>query len=599
MQAKLDAIGNVVGRYEGERPGLPCLMLGSHLDTVRDAGRYDGMLGVVSAIECVDFLNAKKKRLPFAIEVIGFGDEEGVRFGTTLLGSRAVAGTFDSKILQTKDPQGNTHARPRCASSASIRRAFPRSSGKKGDVLAYAELHIEQGPVLEAEGLPVGVVTAINGFSRLRVTLSRHRGPRRHGADAPAPRRARRRRRMRARGGARRRGATRSWSARSGRIEAQPGRDQRDSGRGDVHRRRARAARRAAARVRWPRSGARSQRICQRREDRWSRSRTCRSCGVARLRALADGADGRARSPPRACACAACPRAPATTAWRCRPSPTSRMLFVRCKGGISHNPAESISAEDAGAGAKVLLRFIADFEMNDGLSARPGRLRREAAEGEMAGRRARRRSIRPQLRGRRRELGAARRQGLRGVPLRDRRRAAARGRAPHVDGVALRVRLARRRLAHPRALRAPQAAAHRVRRGDGDGAQPGGGRGDARGRPRDREPRLALDQLPVRAASTMEREHMQRAIEIHKRLTGERPLGWYTGRTSPNTRRLVVEDGGFVYDADDYNDDLPWYDTRLDEAEAAARRALHARRQRHALRHARRDSTPATSSSRT
>src|SRR5207244_8010049 len=78
MQMRLDAIGNVVGRYEGERPGLPCLMLGSHLDTVRDAGRYDGMLGVIAAIECVEALAGRK--LPFAIEVVGFGDEEGVRF---------------------------------------------------------------------------------------------------------------------------------------------------------------------------------------------------------------------------------------------------------------------------------------------------------------------------------------------------------------------------------------------------------------------------------------------------------------------------------------------------------------------------------------
>src|SRR6185503_20034689 len=95
MAAKLDAIGNVAGRYEGDRPGLPCLMLGSHLDTVRNAGRYDGMLGVISAIECVHVLHSKNKRLPFAVEVIGFGDEDGVRFGTTMLGSRAVAGKFN------------------------------------------------------------------------------------------------------------------------------------------------------------------------------------------------------------------------------------------------------------------------------------------------------------------------------------------------------------------------------------------------------------------------------------------------------------------------------------------------------------------------
>ena len=76
MSARLDAAGNVVGRYEGERPGLRCLMLGSHLDTVRDAGKYDGMLGVISAIECVASLSARNLRLPFAVEVIGFADEE-------------------------------------------------------------------------------------------------------------------------------------------------------------------------------------------------------------------------------------------------------------------------------------------------------------------------------------------------------------------------------------------------------------------------------------------------------------------------------------------------------------------------------------------
>src|SRR5439155_3618840 len=83
MSARLDAAGNVVGRYEGERPGLPCLMLGSHLDTVRDACKYDGMLGVITAIECVGCLSARNLRLPFAVEVVGFADEEGVRFNAT------------------------------------------------------------------------------------------------------------------------------------------------------------------------------------------------------------------------------------------------------------------------------------------------------------------------------------------------------------------------------------------------------------------------------------------------------------------------------------------------------------------------------------
>jgi len=117
METRIDAIGNVIGRYEGDRPGLPCLMLGSHLDTVRDAGKYDGMLGVIAAIECVAQLHASAVRLPFAIEVIGFADEEGVRFSVTLLGSRAVAGTFDLAVLDKKDASGIAMRGSLCFSS--------------------------------------------------------------------------------------------------------------------------------------------------------------------------------------------------------------------------------------------------------------------------------------------------------------------------------------------------------------------------------------------------------------------------------------------------------------------------------------------------
>ena len=181
MQARLDAIGNVVGRYEGARAGLPCLMLGSHLDTVRDAGRYDGMLGVVSAIECVHVLNTAGRRLPFSVEVVGFGDEEGVRFGTTLLGSRALAGTLDPKVLETRDAAGKSIAE--ALRDFGLDPCFiPDIKKQAHEVLAYAELHIEQGPVLEAERLPVGVVSAINGFTRLRVTL---RGEAGHAGTVP------------------------------------------------------------------------------------------------------------------------------------------------------------------------------------------------------------------------------------------------------------------------------------------------------------------------------------------------------------------------------------------------------------------------------
>src|SRR5712672_1643632 len=106
MSAHLDAIGNVCGRYEGERLGLPYLMLGSHYDTVRDAGRWDGPLGLITAICCVADLHRRGRRLPYAVEVTGFADEEGVRFSSTLLGSRAVAGTFDESVLNTCDRAG-------------------------------------------------------------------------------------------------------------------------------------------------------------------------------------------------------------------------------------------------------------------------------------------------------------------------------------------------------------------------------------------------------------------------------------------------------------------------------------------------------------
>ena len=171
MRAHLDAVGNVCGRYEGDRPGLPCLMLGSHYDTVRDAGKWDGPLGLITAIGCVADLNRQGRRLPFAIEVIGFADEEGVRFASTLLGSRAVAGTFNKSALASKDEGG-----------ISIREALIRfdldpdlvgnAARRRDEVLAYVELHIEQGPVLESQDLPVGVVTAIAGATRLAAKLT-------------------------------------------------------------------------------------------------------------------------------------------------------------------------------------------------------------------------------------------------------------------------------------------------------------------------------------------------------------------------------------------------------------------------------------------
>jgi allantoate deiminase len=183
MAAHMDAIGNVVGRYEGASPKAPALLLGSHFDTVRNAGKWDGPLGVITAIACVADLNRRGKRFPFAIEVIAFADEEGVRFSSTLLGSRAVAGTFLESWFSARDRDG--------VSLHDALQAFgldPQHIGAAArapsDYLAYLELHIEQGPVLEAEGLPLGVVTAISGATRLAVILEGMAG---HAGTVPMP----------------------------------------------------------------------------------------------------------------------------------------------------------------------------------------------------------------------------------------------------------------------------------------------------------------------------------------------------------------------------------------------------------------------------
>ena len=146
MAAHLDAIGNVCGRYEGEVAGSPCLMLGSHYDTVRDAGKWDGPLGLITAIACVGDLRRRGRRLPFAIEVTGFADEEGVRFASTLLGSRAVAGTFVESVLGAKDDAGVT-IRDALTQFGLDPDHIGAAARVRSELLAYIELHIEQGPV--------------------------------------------------------------------------------------------------------------------------------------------------------------------------------------------------------------------------------------------------------------------------------------------------------------------------------------------------------------------------------------------------------------------------------------------------------------------
>jgi allantoate deiminase len=356
MRAELDAIGNAAGRYEGERPGLPCLMLGSHLDTVRDAGRYDGMLGVITAIECVHALHAAGKRPPFAIEVLGFGDEEGVRFGTTLLGSRALAGTFQARTLQAADAQGKSM-------DQALREfgldpaAIPALARKKGDVLAYAELHIEQGPVLEAEGLAVGVVTAINGYSRLAVTLEGTAG---HAGTVPM------RLRRDALAAAAECVAAVERIAKShadlvatvGRIDASPGAINVIPGKVIF-----------TVDVRAPSDALRESSVARIRSDigRISSERKIdvdieilqelgvTPCAEWLMRQMDAAVAAEGISVRRL------PSGAGHDGMAMQALTDICMLFVRCKGGISHNPAEAISAADAATGARVLMRFIENF----------------------------------------------------------------------------------------------------------------------------------------------------------------------------------------------------------------------------------------------
>ena len=162
---EIDAVGNVVGRYEGATPGARALMTGSHYDTVRNGGKYDGRLGIFVPMACVRELKRQGRRLPFAFEVIGFAEEEGQRYKATFLGSGALIGHFNPAWLVQKDADGIT-----------MRDAMREAGLREDDIpaiqrdplryLGFVEVHIEQGPVLNELDIPLGIVTSINGSVR-------------------------------------------------------------------------------------------------------------------------------------------------------------------------------------------------------------------------------------------------------------------------------------------------------------------------------------------------------------------------------------------------------------------------------------------------
>ncbi len=178
MSVHFDAVGNVIGRYEAQQPGAKTLLLGSHLDTVQNAGRYDGILGVMIALICIERLHARTERLPFAIEVLAFADEEGLRYHSAYIGSSAITGTFDPEVLHLTDTNGITMAdaiRTFVGETPDLRSLYiPR--WQRTDLLGYCEVHIEQGPVLESRNLPVAVVSGIAGQDRIKLSFTGEAG---------------------------------------------------------------------------------------------------------------------------------------------------------------------------------------------------------------------------------------------------------------------------------------------------------------------------------------------------------------------------------------------------------------------------------------
>jgi allantoate deiminase len=349
-----DPAANLVGRYEGTDPAAPALIIGSHLDSVRDGGRYDGPLGIMLGLECVAALEAQDRRLPFPIEVYAFGDEEGSRFPAAMLTSRAVAGTLEEAALELADADGVTLATALPSVGDGLE-SYLGAARTAGSTLAYLEAHIEQGPVLEADGLAVGTVTGIASQLRYKVAVK--------GMAGHAGTTTMRLRRDPLAGAAAMVLAVEQLAraddtdvvATVGVIEALPGAPNVIPGevrftidvRSGAARRRDRVAEAILARISEIANARDLDLTIERIHDL-----PASPCDPA-LMDLMDQALAAAGQPVRRLVSGAGHDAMNMAAL----CPTA-MLFIRCKDGISHNPAEHVDPADAEIALQVMLGFI-------------------------------------------------------------------------------------------------------------------------------------------------------------------------------------------------------------------------------------------------
>lgn len=359
MDAAYDAIGNVVGRYAGRDETAPVIMTGSHQDSVVDAGRYDGVFGILSPIACIADLNRRGVHPHNPIEVVAFGDEEGVRFEVTMIGSAGLAGSFDPSWLDRRDDQGTT-MRDALLEFGGAPNEWATVRRDPSRIACFVESHIEQGPVLLNEGLPLGVVTAIAGVSRLRGTvlgIAGHAGtvpmPGRRDALAAAAEMALAIENLALKNEAPIVATVGKFAvAGGGAINVIPGRveftvDLRSPD--DAIRRDAVAqlvdlcqaiAKRRQVQVEWQRFFDLDAAPCDEAlQDQLAHAIKAHGVGVRRL-----------------------PSGAGHDAMKFAGFARIAMLFVRCgNGGISHNPLEIMTAEDADIATRVLLSFFENF----------------------------------------------------------------------------------------------------------------------------------------------------------------------------------------------------------------------------------------------